>query len=331
LVQSTVSDISPLARIRFQVEDSGIGIPSDQLEKIFSAFHQVHDERVYAEGTGLGLAISQRLVRMMGGELYVESEVNQGSIFWFEVAFPVIGDIHVQDDLHTQGHQIIGIQGNAPTVLLADDNETNRAVLRDLLVPLGFHVVEVNNGQQLVEKAVEMTPMFMLVDLVMPVMDGLAAVRRIRSYPDLREVVIIAISASVSIQREQESLRAGCDAFLAKPFHVEHLLDLIQRYLNIEWIYRDSIREQQTVFSKNAQHSAEQNLIVPPPQEELDTLHQIAMIGQITKLRRTLDAIEATDARYRPFVGHIRQLAKEFHIEAIQEYIEHYLYASEES
>ena len=82
--------------------------------------------------------------------------------------------------------------------------------------------------------------------------------------------------------------------------------------------------------SQGKQTFAENEQIVPPSQEELDTLYQIAMIGQITKLRRALDAIEAADARYRPFVVHIRQLAKEFHIEGIQEYIERYLYASED-
>ena len=313
-------------QIRFAVQDSGIGIPPDHLENIFAAFHQVRDERVYTEGTGLGLAISQRLVRMMGGQLAVESDVNLGSTFRFEISFPIIEEtVHADDERHPQAH-IIGIQGDPPTALLADDNPTNLAVLRDVLKPLGFQVLEAVNGKELVEKACARHPDLLLVDLVMPVMDGLEAVRRIRQHPALRDTAIIAISASVSPERERESLEAGCNAFLAKPFQVEALLQRIQQQMNIAWLYQ----EPESVSSDSAPSSTGSGTVsgeleYPPPQEDLRQLYDIAMIGQITKLRRTLDRIDAQDERYHTFVTNIRQLAKEFQIEAIQAYIERFL------
>jgi hypothetical protein len=134
----------------------------------------------------------------------------------------------------------------------------------------------------------------------------------------------------VSAQKEQESLMVGCNAFLAKPFRIESLLERIHQYVNLEWIYYDAEQRQAPLSLASEPQAVENGLIVPPPWSELTELHQIAMVGQITKLRRTLDAIEATDARYGPFVAHLRQLAKEFHIEAIQDYIEHYLHESDQ-
>ena len=306
--------------IRFEVEDTGIGIPPEHLEKIFSAFHQVNDKRIHTEGTGLGLAISQRLVRMMGSELYVTSTIDQGSMFWFDLELTVIDESRFEREVQQKHQQIIGFKGEKRTVLLADDKETNRAVLKDMLVPLGFNVLEAVNGQDLLDQAATCHPDLILIDLVMPVLDGLEATRRLRSLREVKDVVVIAISASVSDQKKQESLVAGCNAFLAKPFRVEDLLDLIQLHLKLEWIYQ----EEQGKLPVGSQ-SSRSGPMIPPLPGELAELYNIAMIGQITKLRKYVDHLEATDPKYLPFAAKIRQLAKEFRIEEIQEFIQHYL------
>ena len=100
--------------------------------------------------------------------------------------------------------------------------------------------------------------------------------------------------------------------------------------MNLEWIYCDDHQGQEPSSLVSERQAVENGPIIPPPWPDLTKLHQIAMVGQITKLRRTLDAIEAADARYGPFVNHLRQLAKEFHIEAIQDYIERYLHESDQ-
>jgi PAS domain S-box-containing protein len=311
--------------IQFQVDDTGIGIPPEHLDKIFSAFHQVKDSRVHSEGTGLGLAISQRLVRAMGSELYVKSTVDQGSTFWFEIELPVIDAHRVESEMYPEQPRIIGFRGAKRTVLIADDNETNRAVLKDILVPLGFDVIEAANGRDVLDKATACPPDLILMDLVMPVIDGVEALRQLRQLSTLKDVVVIAISASVSGRKKQKSMEAGFHAFLAKPFPVEDLLNLIQIHLKLAWIYEEEPRggEQAKSFPESQTSTLEP--IIPPPQGELTALYQIAVIGQITKLRKQISKIEATDPKFVPFVAKIRQLAREFQIEEIQKFIQQYM------
>jgi PAS domain S-box-containing protein len=315
----------PATRIRFQVDDTGIGIPSEHIEKIFSAFHQVGDRRIHAEGTGLGLAISQRLVYMMGGELHVKSTVGQGSTFWFEIELPVIDEHYIESELYLEQWRIVGFKGEKRSVLLADDHEMNRIVLKDILVPLGFDVFEAVNGREMLDKATEHHPDLILVDLVMPVMDGFEATRRLRKLSDFKDVVVIAVSANVSAQKKQQSRAVGCNEFLAKPFRIEELLELIQIHLKLEWIYQE--KEEAEKQRDRFLESRPQDLgpIIPPSQEELAALYEIAMIGQITKLRKRIATIEAADPKFVPFVAKIRQLAKEFQIEAIQEFLQQYM------
>ncbi|MCP4399087.1 MAG: response regulator, partial [bacterium] len=190
---------SPKTCIRFEVRDSGIGISEQHLQDIFSAFHQIQDKRILSEGTGLGLAISQRLVRMMGGELVVKSTLGRGSSFWFEIEMGILEAQGAVEALQSsEPQQAIGFHGAPVTILLADDNEINRAVLNDLLSPLGFQLLEADNGKEALEMACEHQPDVILMDIVMPVMGGLTAIRQLRALPEFEQPVIIAISASVA-------------------------------------------------------------------------------------------------------------------------------------
>lgn len=318
------SCLLPPATIRFEVEDTGIGIPPEHLDKIFMEFHQVKDERVFSEGTGLGLSISRQLVAMMGGTLQVKSVLHQGSLFWFDLVLPVTDDTHMAETHSERQQRIVGIQGPPRTVLLADDNDTNRAVLKDLLTPLGFQVHEVVNGRAMLEATRTTRFDLILLDIVMPVMDGLEAVRQLRRQPEGQHVPVIAISASVSLQRKQESLAAGCQAFLAKPFHLDELFACIQELLHLEWIYSATSETPCASSERLATPAAEPAHMVPPPPEVLAELHQVVLVGQITRLRKLLDQIEAQDPSFQPFVAHLRRLAKDFQIDEIQHLIEQY-------
>jgi len=169
---------TPSPYLFFQVEDTGIGIASEQLGEIFLPFRQVSEHRNLVEGTGLGLAISHRLVGMMGGELQVKSTVSKGSIFWFELQLPEVPGVTPKEQSY--GRRITGYKGEQLTVLVADDDRHNRAVLLGMLLPLGFKVVEAANGQECVEKAFRYNPDLILLDLRMPVLDGFGATQQIR-------------------------------------------------------------------------------------------------------------------------------------------------------
>ena len=189
--------------LRFEVEDSGVGMSPEQLEQIFLPFEQVGDSQRRAAGTGLGLAISRELVQLMGSELKVKSELGKGSTFWFDLSLPIVAVEGIQTR-YAPEREIVGYTGEQQKVLVVDDRVENRAVLLNLLEPLGFEIVEAENGEVAVAKAREIEPFLIMTDLVMPVMTGFEAVQAIRQIPELTDVLIIAISASV-YEKEKEN------------------------------------------------------------------------------------------------------------------------------
>ncbi|MEE8125771.1 MAG: ATP-binding protein, partial [Nitrospirales bacterium] len=203
---STIPDL-----LRFQVEDTGRGIPHDQLEGIFQPFQQVKNQSHYIEGTGLGLAITKKLVTLMGGELGVTSTPDKGSTFWFTVSLPAVETSQVT--ALPVDKTIIGYKGERKRILVVDDKPTNRGIVMNLLEPLGFEVQEAANGHEALAKVAEPFPHLIIMDLIMPVMDGIEATRRIRQLPEGKEVPIIASSASVFEFNQQDSLKAGCNDF----------------------------------------------------------------------------------------------------------------------
>ncbi|HEY9600936.1 MAG TPA: AAA family ATPase [Allocoleopsis sp.] len=307
-------------KIRFQVEDTGIGIASEQLEEIFLPFQQVGEDNRKIEGTGLGLAISRQLVQMMGGELKVKSTLGQGSIFWFDLDLP---EMTVLDNItSTWERTIIGFAGKRRKILVVDDKWSNRSILVSLLEPLGFEVLEATDGLDGLNKAQEFKPDCIFMDLVMPVMDGFEATRRLRTLPELKEVVIIAVSASVFNFNQQQSREVGCDDFLPKPVRETELLEKLQVYLGLEWVYEEETnatgagREQEREFSEET--------IVAPPAQEIAALFDLAMRGDIRGIVERAAHLEALDRQWVPFAIHLRQLAKNFEDEKILEFIKHY-------
>jgi len=317
--------ISPSPHLFFEVKDTGIGIPPEDLEEIFQSFHQVGDLRNRAEGTGLGLAISQRLVRMMGGELHVNSVVGQGSTFWFEVDFPEIEGVIASKTLSaaTQSRHIVGFRGAKRKILIADDKLDNRTVLKDMLLPLGFDIEEAVDGRDVLNKVLEFHPDLILMDLIMPEIDGFEATRRIRDgchfksgahLEGLKDVIIIAISASTYDQTREESLDAGCDNFLPKPVQFEDLLESLRTHLGLEWIYAET-------FDTETQPELEPLPLVFPPKEELVRLWKAANIGDITSIKECIIRMKELDRAFFPFVAKIRQFAEKYQFEEILDFV----------
>jgi CheY-like chemotaxis protein len=311
-----VSSFQFQTRIRFEVEDTGIGIASEQLETIFLPFQQVGKYRYSTEGTGLGLAISQQLVKMMGGELYVESVVSEGSTFWFELDLPEI--LELCPKTWVQQPEIIGYRGAQRTIMIVDDQQENRAVLRNMLFPLGFEILETENGQECLDMVARSTPDLILLDLLMPEIDGFETAKRIREMPEIRDMKIIAISASVFEETRERSLEAGCDDFLAKPIEEEILLERLQIQLNLEWVYRDDFGG-----DSQADKPSFSTIDVSLPTEEADILRKLAVCGNITRLLEQLKHLETLGEHYLPLVTELRKFAKSFQVQNIVKYLEH--------
>ncbi len=263
-------------RLRFLVEDTGIGIKSEHLEAIFQSFQQVHDSKVMAEGTGLGLAICQKLVTLMGGTIQVTSRPDEGSRFWFDLGLPESSGRESEE--HLAERKIIEVKGVKKRVLVVDDQLDNRMFLYDLLAPLGFEVIEAIDGEDCLQRAMAVTPDAILMDLRMPKMHGFEATRRIRHTKGLEDVVIIAISASSFEHNREECLKAGTNGFLSKPFRINKLLELLRDHLNVELIYEDYPGEKtRSLLQEAHDHSA----IIPPPNETLELLTDMAMRGNV--------------------------------------------------
>ncbi len=308
-------------KIRFQIEDTGIGIPANELSKIFAPFEQVGNTRRHTEGTGLGLAISHKLVEIMGGELKVESTLGQGSIFWFELE---LAEVNLDTDNNCFPQIITGFKGASKTILVADDKWENRSVLVNLLEPLGFETIEAIDGQDCLNKAQEFQPDCILIDLVMPVMDGFEAVRQLRKLPQLQDAIAIGTSASVYEAEKQESLAAGCNAFLSKPIRVEELLDCLQVHLGLEWIYEESEnRISDSEVSQGSSKIPTQEMIAPEP-TEIAILFDLAMMGDLAGIQTQAEKLEKLDVKYVPFANHLTQLAREFEEEKILELVQKY-------
>jgi PAS domain S-box-containing protein len=232
------SSYSP-SKMRFVVEDTGIGMASEQIKEIFLPFHQIGDPRRRSEGTGLGLAISKKLVQLMGGELNVKSQLGRGSVFWLDLDLPTVSQQWVESASADEGN-IIGLKQEHYRVLVVDDQLENRSFLVDLLSPLGFEVVEATDGLDCLNQALKAKPDAILLDMVMPEMDGFETVSRLRQLPSLKEVVVIATSASAFAGDQQKCLAAGCDGFIAKPVQADLLLEQLSQHLGIQWNYEES-------------------------------------------------------------------------------------------
>ena len=305
-------------QVRFEIKDTGVGISSDGLAKIFQPFEQVGDVKKQGEGTGLGLAISQQIVSLLGSTLNVESELGQGSTFWFEMEIPEAKEWATSLRTTQQG-TIIGFEGRQRQLLVVDDHWENQSVLISLLEPLGFTVIAVNNGREALAKMKEIRPDLIITDLMMPMMNGYEMLRQVRQMPELKDIPAIASSASVFVSNQSESIEAGANAFLPKPVQAPHLLKLLEKYLDIKWIYEQNFIEPIAVNSLGT--SPTSDAIVPPDNDVLTLLHTLALQGRLMAIEQQLKILEKADENYQAFVQELRQYVDEFQIEKIKSFL----------
>ncbi|MBI5331360.1 MAG: response regulator [Betaproteobacteria bacterium] len=219
--------------LRFEVADTGVGIPADKHKAIFDAFEQADSSttRRYG-GTGLGLAITRNLARMMGGEAGVESAPGQGSVFWLTARLDRVDE---RDALPEPAHAAASKRLRTPLrkgvrVLVVEDNPINQEVARDLLLQADFIVTTANDGAEAVERARESCFDLILMDMQMPVMDGLEATRAIRRIPACSATPILAMTANAFEEDRAACLQAGMNDHVAKPVNPDALFDAIRRW-----------------------------------------------------------------------------------------------------
>ena len=221
------------ALLRLDVEDTGVGMRPDDLERIFEPFEQVGDTQSRSGGTGLGLAITRALVNDMGGQVQVSSEFGRGTRFWVELPLQVAPPAQ---DAPRKVPGVVRYHGPPRRVLVVDDVAANRALMCDFLTNAGFEVAQANDGSQMLVAARSFRPDLILIDSVMPSVDGLEATRQLRRDADLAAVPVIAVAASATAEHRAACLQAGVNVFLAKPVSLEALRAHIGEQLGLQWI-----------------------------------------------------------------------------------------------
>ena len=221
--------------IVFQVTDTGIGIAPEDLQRLFQPFVQLDSalNRQY-EGTGLGLALVKKIVELHGGQVIAESQIRLGSCFTVALPYEMFGSSAPSTDMtDATRRSIAGNSGKAiiPLILLAEDNEANIATLTAYLTALNYRVVIARNGEEAVAMAKAHSPDAIVMDIQMPRMDGLTAIRLIRTDPQIATIPIIALTALVMEGDRERCLEAGANEYLTKPIMFQQLNKAIQQIL----------------------------------------------------------------------------------------------------
>ncbi len=235
-VSATPAQPGEQSSVRFDIIDTGVGIAANDQRRLFQPFQQVGDDRLHDGGTGLGLVISQQLVQEMGSRIEVESAPGRGARFWFELSLPVLAAAREPE---AQSEPLpSAYSGGRRRVLVVDDETVNRALLVDLLTDRGFDTDEAANGELALVRARAHRPDIVLMDVSMPVLDGIEATRRLRADPLLRDVRVITLSASPGEGSRRSAIDAGADAFIAKPLDLVALLLMMGELLALQWVER---------------------------------------------------------------------------------------------
>jgi CheY-like chemotaxis protein len=313
--RAPLHDRETVERIRFEVEDQGIGMSREQLARLFQPFEQVSEERRREGGTGLGLAISHQLIRLMGGKIQVRSKAGKGSTFYFDLDLPV-AESHAA--ALKAAPNIRGYDGRRRTILIVDDVALNRVMLMDTLDSLGFDVAEAGDGQECLDEIGEVRPDLIVMDLMMPGMGGLEAIERIRRMPDFARIPIMVVTASASYGDESTILAAGANTVILKPIELEALLKSMGELLGLTWLHAEPASD-----ARQEPEGAETEL-VNLPREEIEILHHLARRGNMQDIIARADFLEELNPQYAPFTAQLRGLAQAFQSKAIVALIERY-------
>ncbi|MEH2272997.1 MAG: CHASE2 domain-containing protein [Nostoc sp.] len=319
---------SPTLKIRFQIEDTGIGMSPEQLEKIFLPFEQVGKAGQRSEGTGLGLAISQRIAALMESQIQVQSHLGEGSLFWLDLTVSVPLDVYDGLRLHDwyggvmspMGYaptpqKITEIRGSVPQILIVDDDRNHCSMLSNLLQEIGCRTLEATDGKLGLQMAIEYNPDVIMLDLAMPNMDGFELMVHLQANPQTLSIPIIVSSASVFESNRQRSLEAGATAFLPKPLQIDELLDRLRDLLGVEWMYAQSSPQQSSLKGE----------WVLPSQDVLQQLYHLAMMGDISAIEGMLRELVEQNRQLAPFTAELSKLTANFQTGKIRKFLKSFV------
>ena len=299
---------------RFDIDDTGIGIPPEDLERIFQPFERIEDpEHPNKLGAGLGLTISKLLTEAMGGEISVKSTVGKGSRFSVRLMLsPVAANLRRE----AAQRPILGYEGHRRTVLIVDDDPHHVGFVSDSLTRLGFTVAIEESGRGCLDAAAKFNPDIILLDISMPGMDGWETARHLRE-GGAKRIPIIMISADPRLNQQRDAAASHHEAYLMKPLRLAALLDCMKPLINLEWIYDRGEPAIPAPFNLSGLTTDQ----IPSP-THLVRLRQLGQIGHVRGILTSLDEIGVDQPSAAPALAYLRRLAEDCDLEGYRNTVE---------
>lgn len=302
-------DISQRILLIIEVQDSGVGIsPEDQI-RIFDPFIQVTD-LTFQKGTGLGLTITRKFVELMGGHITLESSVGHGSLFRVEIPVDLTEESDVNKISISHGRVIGLVPGQDEfRILIVEDQIENWLLLKRMLEDVGLSTRVAGNGQEGIDGYLFWHPHLILMDLRMPVMDGLESARRIRTMEGGGEVKIVALTASVFREERDNVMAAGMDDFIRKPYRPEEIFDCLTRLVGVQFVEEHLFPES----TNESLYAINQEDVIALPLEIREELHD-ALVSLDTSgvadiVKRISDMNQALGSALRYHADHLMYTA----------------------
>ena len=301
-------------RLFFDVEDTGPGIAGPEQAALFDAFVQAAAGQRAQEGTGLGLPISQGYVRLMGGEITVESEVGRGSTFGFDIRIKRGEVAAIQTP--QPGRRAVGLEPDQPVyrILVVEDQVESRKLLCKMLEPMDFEIREAVNGQEGLKVWEAWAPHLIWMDMQMPVMDGYEATRRIKATAKGQDTVVAALTASAFEENRTQAMLSGCDDFVRKPYREEEIFDVMAKHLGVRFVYEAESRPVPAELEAEKPATLTPEALSILPVEEIRALYQAALRADQDLISNLLAQIEVEHA---DLAGVLKTLVHDFRFDEI--------------
>ncbi|AWB68668.1 hybrid sensor histidine kinase/response regulator [Saccharobesus litoralis] len=267
---------------QFIVSDTGVGVAQEAQELIFKPFEQIRNAHTQAiGGTGLGLTISRSLAELMGGEIALQSRIGQGSVFTLKLMLPKLKHTYSEPELAKS--RVVGYSGSTRTVLVIDDDINQRYLLRDLLQPIGFNVLQAAEAKQGLEVLARNPVELILLDVRMPEIDGWQMAKQVRELGyDMPIIMVSANAREVSGNKQKDNYH---NDYMAKPINLDALLGKIGHWLNLEWQYQFINDDKQELMSSQQEKP-------PVDPQQYQKLIELADIGYLTGISEQLNEIK---------------------------------------
>jgi PAS domain S-box-containing protein len=315
--ETSQTELTGKLTLMLDVEDTGVGIPADEIPKLFQIFEQTRSGTKTAGGTGLGLAISRSHARLMGGDITVTSVPGNGSCFHVQLTLEKAGD--QEASIPAPKSHVIGLKPGIPAikVLIVDDLEDNLVILKEFLDPIGFRTETASDGEEAVAIFMKWKPDIVFMDLRMPKMDGFEASRRIKSTRAGKKVHIIALTASILEMDKMKVFESGMSGFLRKPFKDHELYSIIEDQLKDQFgdifVYSEMTGKKTKPGSEKGIHLTPE-AVADIPEELIVKMRKATINAEFDTLMDIIDQVEV----YAPDISvNLRKLANEYQYDSL--------------